>query len=649
MIGFVELFRQAGVVPDRIEGDADVVSLVMDSRKAVLGCCFVCMPSENSDSHQYLAAAHSDGATSAIVHSEEGFDVARGLGLAAALVRPELPFPPIPSWTNGSEETPEMRVRRTTGRFSDAVWRLAKVAFGDPSLKLKVIGVTGTNGKTTTAWLIWDMLNLLGIPCAYIGTLGFGLPQANPLTVDHQPGAPREHLRPLANTTPFSIELNAMLAEAVAAGCQAVVMEVSSHALAERRVDGVQFDVAVYTNLTQDHLDYHGTMEAYEAAKWRLFSELPSSVPEGSGGGEAGEPNWTGGWGKNVPGWSLPTFEPFVAALNMDDEGAYERMRSLAPTYGRWLYSVKQGDWDLEVRAKVIAVDHLELALWDKYTHDGTGTIDDELEFRHVRVPLGGAFNVENVASAIAALAGLHLHVPDLVEKAPRPIFENLRPVPGRFEPVPNDAGIGILVDYAHTPDALEKLLATARPLTPGRIITVFGCGGDRDRSKRPLMAKAAQAGSDIVVVTSDNPRTENPMEIVRAIQEGFSISDFRFLKEWTQNSSDEPAHEDRSKVHSKIKTSDEPAHEDRREAHSKIKTQESKILIEPDRPAAVALAIQLAEPGDTVIIAGKGHENYQIIGRTKFDMDDRELARAGLKARGGQGVTAEPTSSETE
>jgi len=605
-----ELFTRAGVIPNAIAGDAEVATLVMDSRKATPGCCFVCMPSESGDSHRFLPSARDAGATAAIVHSLEGLEAARSLGLAAAFVEPTLPLAPMNGGERGQggeglgppspplgeglgegvPETPEQRIRRTTGGFSEAMWRLAKVAFGDPSTKLKVIGVTGTNGKTTTAWLIRDMLNLLGIPCAYIGTLGFGLPfRVREPRSRFGPSAniTEEELRPLANTTPFSIELNAMLAECVERGCQAVAMEVSSHALAERRVDGVEFDVAIFTNLSQDHLDYHGTMEAYEAAKWRLFSDLPLSAMSVRGegaGGRGEEPNWTGGWGKAVPDWQRPTYEPFVAAMNMDADGAWARFDRLDKALGSWLFSRSDGSLDLELRPKEVAVDHLEVALWDKYTHDGTVTADDEVEFRRVRVNLGGDYNVENLASAIAALHGLHIHLPDLVDQFEGDLFAALRPVPGRFEPVPNDSRIGIIVDYAHTPDALEKLLATVRPLTKGRVITVFGCGGDRDKSKRPLMARAAQAGSDVVVVTSDNPRTEDPMTIIDDIRQGLD--------------------------------------------------QRADVHVEPDRPAAVALALRIAEQGDTVVIAGKGHEDYQIIGREKMHMDDRELAREGLRLR---------------
>ena len=627
MILFSELFSRASIVPDAFSGDVEITTLVMDSRKAMPGCCFVCMPSESGDSHRFLSSARNAGAVAAIVHSREGFEAAVGLGLACAFVEPSLSPPPNPLPTTqgirgeGEPETPEQRIRRTTGGFSEAMWRLAKVAFGDPSTKLKVIGVTGTNGKTTTAWLIRDMLNLLGIPCAYIGTLGFGLPRGSDVSSESgsapslvsppdmgETSMPQEEeLRPLENTTPFSIELNAMLAECVERRCQAVAMEVSSHALAERRVDGIGFDVAVFTNLSQDHLDYHGTMEAYEAAKWRLFTEVAGRSIERwvrGGGEDSSRPvNTGGGFGKRVFGWRRPTLEAFFAALNMDDRDLLGSEHGLDNPAATCLYGSSPG-WDLEGRAFGIAVDHLEVGLWDTCTHGLTNPSKERRanEYRVARLKLGGAYNVENLLSAIAALAGLGIHLPDLFEDAPGPIFENLRPVPGRFEPVPNDSGIGIIVDYAHTPDALEKLLATVRPLTKGRVITVFGCGGDRDKSKRPLMARAAQEGSDVVVVTSDNPRTEDAGAIIRDICEGFEGSRVEGRGSDAENLDPRPSSFD--------------------------------PFIEPDRPAAVALALRLAEPGDTVVIAGKGHENYQIIGREKIHMDDRELAREGLRLR---------------
>lgn len=492
---FSEFLRAAGVQPERVDGDADVATLTMDSRQVKPGSCFVANPSRNTDSHGFLDAAQEAGAVAAVVHSEAGFSQARSLGLAAAFVPNE------------------------GLRFNEASWRLAKVSFGDPSRSMTVVGVTGTNGKTTTAWLIRDMLSALGKRPGYLGTLGFQVPG---------------HERELNNTTPFSIELNALLAEARDEGVDSMAMEVSSHALAERRSDGIEFDAAVFTNLTQDHLDFHGSMAAYEAAKMRLFTDYPAA----SG-------------------------KPFRAAVNVDDP-AGPRFAAASPgclTFGT------RSECELKGRALQVRVDSIDLELML-----GSDVIK-------CKAPLGGSYNVENALSASGGLLALGYSLGDVASALPK-----VRPVPGRFEAVPNDAGIGILVDYAHTPDALEKLLDAVRPLTEGRVITVFGCGGDRDRTKRPKMARAASERSDMTVVTSDNPRTEDPFTILQEVASGV------------------------------------------------IPGRDTVSII--DRAEAIARAIQDARPGDVVVIAGKGHENYQIIGRTKHPMDDRELARAGLAAR---------------
>lgn len=503
---FQQLFKNAGVEPDRLSGDVEVAGVCEDTRKVKPGDVFLCMPSPSRDTHDFLEEAKDAGAVGALVHTETGFEKAVALGMPTALVAHD----GLKVW--------------------EALWRVCKVAFGNPSSKLKVIGVTGTNGKTTTAWLIRDMLNELEIPCAYIGTLGF-----------QRPGISRE----LSNTTPFSPDLNRMLAECVENGVQAVAMEVSSHALAERRADGVEFDVAVFTNLTQDHLDFHRTMEAYEAAKWRLFCDLPKQIQSG---------------------------KEFKAAINVNDPVGRkwsEQIPSLR--YGlvsKFGEGVLPEGFDLVGFPYEIGVDRIHL-LVDSKTWSDQGFISN----------LGGGYNAENLMSAFASLIALDVEYHDACEAA-----KMVRPVPGRFEPVPNDSGISVLIDYAHTPDAVEKLLDNVRPLTKGRIITVFGCGGDRDKTKRPLMARAASERSDLTVVTSDNPRTEDPQSILDDIVKGI------------------------------------------------VPGKDSITII--DRPEAVAYAMKMANTGDVVVIAGKGHENYQIIGKTKHPMDDRELARAGLEAR---------------
>lgn len=537
-----ELLSCAGIDPIAVEGDAPLSGICSDSRKATPGCIFVCMPSGNSDSHSFLAAAKKAGAVAAIAHSDSGFEAARALGLAALQ---------LSHGDRSSPTTPDTQPLRPQWAFNDALCKICNVFFDYPTRNMKVVGVTGTNGKTTVAWLIRDMLRAMGMRAAYLGTLGFHLPLA-------PPGArSREYEieeRELANTTPFPVELYMMLAEARDRGVEALAMEVSSHALAERRCDYVEFDVGVFTNLTQDHMDFHGTMEAYEAAKLRLFTEIPKQ-----------------------------TAKRFVGALNMDADGMYERFLKINNETETWLYSIENGGWDLQGQPVFVAVDRIDMRLWDKYTHVGLPLDDDDAEWREVSVRLGGEYNVENVLSATAGLGALGYHLPDLCDHG-ADVFGCLRPVPGRFEAVPNDEGIAIIVDYAHTPDALEKLLGAVRPLTKGRVITVFGCGGDRDRNKRPKMAKAASERSDVTIITSDNPRTEDPQAIIAQILPGI----------------------EEGKEHAAI----------------------------IDRGQAVGHAIEIARPGDVVVIAGKGHENYQIVGRTKYPMDDRELAREGLRRR---------------
>lgn len=489
-----ELLAEAGVQPDEVSGEGPVSGIASDSRKLKKGELFVCMPSASRDTHEFLPEAAQAMAGAAMVHSDAGFEWAVSLGLSAILVRNE------------------------GLAFDEALWRLAKVLSGNPSSKMRVVGVTGTNGKTTTAWLIRDALRALGRRASYLGTLGIQTPLEE---------------RELSNTTPFSVELQALLNEALDAGSEDLVMEVSSHALEQRRSDGVEFDGAVFTNLTQDHLDFHGTMEEYAAAKLRLFTELPMQS------------------GKN-----------FVAAVNVDDPMG----ESWVPRLSVPVISFGLNSGELRGRPVEVFVDRLRMAV--SY---GEGSAE-------LSANLGGSYNLENCLSAIAGLLALGYSLEDAVKG-----LSHARPVPGRFEAVPNERGIGILVDYAHTPDALEKLLAAVRPLTKGKIIVVFGCGGDRDRTKRPKMAKAVSSHAELSVVTSDNPRTEDPFAIVREVEAGL------------------------------------------------IEGALSKTIV--DRREAVAYAVRQAQPGDVVVIAGKGHENYQIIGKTKHPMDDRKLVKEALKA----------------
>ncbi|CAN5566786.1 UDP-N-acetylmuramoyl-L-alanyl-D-glutamate--2,6-diaminopimelate ligase [soil metagenome] len=506
-MNLAELLVKAGVTAELIVGDAEVSSIAMDSRKLNSGGLFVCMPGTNSDSQSFLPKAKVAGATAAIVYDESGLRLATELGLAVAQFSDE------------------------KATFADQIWRICDTFFDHPTRDMLVFGITGTNGKTTTAWLIRDMLQALGIKAAYLGTLGFQTPSIE---------------RELPNTTPFAVDLYSMLAEARDEGVQAIAIEVSSHALKEKRVDGLEFNVGVFTNLTQDHLDFHGTMEDYESSKWRLFDELPRQ-----------------------------TSKKFVAAINIDDPVGQMWATKLSNpvTYGSQSHHAVLKGVPLFVGVDLI---DLELGIAGQESAKGMA-------------PLGGNYNVENLLSASAALYAASLSIEGGNANLSRmdvitSLFPKARPVPGRFEPVPNDSGIAILVDYAHTPDALEKLLDAVRPLTSGKVITVFGCGGDRDRTKRPKMAKAASERSDVTVVTSDNPRTEDPQSILDEVTTGIAEGCL------------------------------------------------SVSII--DRGEAIEYAISIASPGDVVVIAGKGHENYQIIGQTKYPMDDRELARKGIEKR---------------
>jgi UDP-N-acetylmuramyl-tripeptide synthetase len=355
-----------------------------------------------------------------------------------------------------------------------------------------------------------------------LGTLGFHID---------------DEARELENTTPFAVQLFNLVAEARDRGMTALAMEVSSHSLAQQRVDGIDFDAAVFTNLTQDHLDFHGDMHSYAEAKKRLFTVLPAQ-----------------------------SRKRFVAAFNINDPvGARWALEQNGPTV---TYGVRNAEADLVGTPLAVLVDSIRMNLSYRGDFD-------------VQVPLGGAYNVENTLGAVAGVLALGVPLEAIAQALP-----NVHPVPGRFEAVRNDLGIGVIVDYAHTPDALEKLLDSVRSLTEKRVITVFGCGGDRDRTKRPKMARSASERSDLTVVTSDNPRTEDPDAIVHEVAVGI------------------------------------------------LPGKEHLTIV--DRAEAIGAAIHVAEPGDVVVIAGKGHENYQIIGRTKHHMDDRELARVAIHIRGG-------------
>jgi UDP-N-acetylmuramoyl-L-alanyl-D-glutamate--2,6-diaminopimelate ligase len=499
-----EIVARAGVTPVRQSGDPVIESLSIDSRTIRPGGMFVCMPGMTTDSQAYLSNAATLGASAAMVYDVSGVEVCTSLGL------------------------PYLQFGTADHQFEDSVWRLCDTFFDHPSRNLKVCGVTGTNGKTTTAWILRDMMAAWGLKSAYLGTLGIEW---------------GDDLIPLANTTPFAVDLYNYLDDLRTKGCEVVTLEASSHALDQRRLDGVEFDAAVFTNLTQDHLDYHGTMEKYEDAKWRLFSDLPG----------------------------LST-KPFIGVLNVDDPVGKKWSDRIEYPSLRFGLDASATLWASQVEVGLTQIKFRLHSCFGGYTEESFDAT----------APLGGAYNVENLLAATAAATALGVPLADACCSLSR-----VRPAPGRFEPIPNSEGITVLVDYAHTPDALQKLLLAVRSLTNGRIHTVFGCGGDRDALKRPLMASAASNGSDVTIVTSDNPRTEDPEAIFRDMKPGLQQD-----REWHWI---------------------------------------------PDRQKAIERAIGSAEPSDVVIIAGKGHEKYQIIGKDKRPFDDREAAVAALSRRGGR------------
>jgi UDP-N-acetylmuramoyl-L-alanyl-D-glutamate--2,6-diaminopimelate ligase len=410
-----------------------------------------------------------------------------------------------------------------------ALAELAGIFFGHPADSLTVVGVTGTNGKTTSTYLLAAVFDAAGLPCGRMGTV----------TVRVGPDPSDE--RDAAHTTPEAPEVQRLLREMLDRGCRACAMEVSSHALVLQRVAGLRFAAAIFTNLTRDHLDFHVDMKQYFAAKRQLFEMLPPGAP---------------------------------AVVNVDDPWGQELAASLprAVTYGIHRSA--------DVRAVAIQSTLEGLAF----------QVESEMGALAIRSPLVGQPNVYNILGVSAAALALGV-TPAAVEAG----ISRLDGVPGRFQLVSATTDdVRVVVDYAHTDDALKNLLETARPLTSGRIVTVFGCGGDRDRTKRPLMGAVAARLSDLVVLTSDNPRSEDPLRIIDEIKRGI------------------------------VPPADPGA----------PKRPATPLLVNPDRRAAIEQAVRSARPGDLVIVAGKGHEKYQIIGARTIPFDDVEIAQAALAGR---------------
>ena len=500
------LLRQIGAEIPAGLADGEVTGISCDSRRIAAGALFIGLPGHNVDGGLFWPAAIAAGAVAAVVTPEAAAAQPPGAGAPVLVVRE-----PLAAWA---------------GQLAAAFWQ-------EPSQRLALIGVTGTNGKTTTTHLIEHLAASCGRPTALFGTL-----------INRWPG----HSVTASHTTAFADVLQAQLAAATAAGSALAAMEVSSHALDQGRVAGCRFAGAVFTNLSQDHLDYHPSMQAYFEAKAELFSTplLAGSV-----------------------------------VVNIDDPWGEQLADQLAGSLGARLWRSSLNSAAAELRMEDLS-----------FGADGvSGTLCTPLGSGSFRSPLVGRFNLMNLLQAVGVLQQQGLALPQLLEAIP-----SFGGVPGRMERVlptgPLPAGPdatalalpAVLVDYAHTPDGLENALAACRPFTAGRLICVFGCGGDRDRGKRPQMAAIAARLADRVVVTSDNPRTEDPHCVLEDVVAGI------------------------------------PAGTD--------------LVVEADRATAIARTIAAAGPRDLVLIAGKGHEDYQILGTTKIHFDDREEAQKALGAR---------------
>lgn len=478
----VPLSAVAAAVPGaEIRGDAGIPvgEATFDFRQVVPGGLFFCVRGARADGHDFAGEAARSGAAVLVVE--------RWLDL-------DLPQLLVPS------------ARQAMGPMS-------AVVFGEPARSLTIVGVTGTNGKTTVVHLLDAVLRTAGHRTGAIGTVGA-----------HVAGDPI----PLARTTPEAPDLQRLLARMRNAGVTTVAMEVSSHALDQGRVDGVVFDAAVFTNLSQDHLDHHGSMEAYFAAKASLFAP---------GRTERALLNLDDPWGRRLLDVAVP-----VTTFGLDP-GADVRAEDVRAT-----------------------VDGLRFRVGD----------------REVTSPLRGVFNVSNCLAAIASSGVVGVDAGHAIQG-----LASAGQVVGRMEPVDGGQDFLVVVDYAHTPDSIRTVLAAARPLATGRVIVVFGCGGDRDRAKRFPMGAAATEGADLTVITTDNPRSEDPNDIIADVERGAAASGGRYV-------------------------------------------------VEPDRRSAIRLALGEARPGDVVVVAGKGHESEQELAGGSVPFDDRVVVHEELESLGG-------------
>ena len=471
--------------------DVEISSLSYDSRQVGRDALFFAVLGGRSDGRDYVAQAISRG--------------------AVAVVAEHLPAD-LPANITGVEVDDV----RGTMAF------LAAFFYHQPAFKLKLAGVTGTNGKTTTAYLIKHICERAVWRCGLIGTVRYEI---------------GDEVLPSSRTTPEALDLQALLARMRDAGCKAGVMEVSSHAISQGRISGLEFDAAVFTNLTQDHLDFHGSLEAYFEAKASLFTHHLRAQKRKRG----------------------------IAVINIDDRYGAELYSRISKTMRVITYGVGS-------RADFRASNFKTELVGTAYQLDA-----QDRSFL-VRLPLIGKFNVYNSLAALAAASAMGIQL-----RAAVLALATAPPVPGRLQLVAAKRNYQVFVDYAHTDDALNNVLRTLRDLHPSRLILVFGCGGDRDRAKRPLMGRVAEQGADYAIITSDNPRSEDPEAILRDVENGFQSRNYE------------------------------------------------KIV---DRAAAIQRAIGMAQMHDIVLIAGKGHENYQEFAHQTLPFDDVEVARSAIDAR---------------
>jgi len=491
-------------------GDAnpEILGVADDSRKVVAGGLFIAVSGNAADGHRFISQAVAAGASALLV--DNTVDVADGIPCVVA-------------------ECTRPLVGEIASRF-----------YGNPSRMLKVSGVTGTNGKTSTTYIAEAMLKSTGQSVGVIGTINYRY---------------ADKVIPARVTTPGPVELQEMLAEMEASGVRHCVFEVSSHALDQGRVTGIEFDCAIFTNLSRDHLDYHSNMDEYRKAKSLLFNHYLQNSPKSER---------TAVINMDSPDSAamLPGFDGTVIRTSVDGNPQADMLLS-------------EIEYDLTGSSALIS--------WRGRSH-------------RIKTPLLGKHNLYNILGVIALGVSYGLSLDTACHGACA-----CANIPGRLERVANDLGIHVFVDYSHTPDALEKTLQVLASLCKGRLICVFGCGGDRDRGKRPIMGRIAGEIAHLAVVTSDNPRTEEPESILDMIEPG--------IKETGMRRSEPPA----------------------------SKTVESGYYYRiQDRAAAIECAVRLARPGDAILIAGKGHEDYQIVGTEKRHFDDREeAARAMATVKG--------------